>query len=156
METIKNFLKFKKFKQKRDKSFLPLPAWFDETVFTHVLKLINNHQKLEACKYLCDNSSCNNTRTEYGLKWSKMEVCDEIERIGGKPVQSNPIPHSLLLGTGVTNDEIRRTLRPFMDLADQCLRRSSLHKDQIVYAYNNAQITMQDLRNIEELYNKLK
>jgi len=157
METKKNILSFKTFKQKRDKSTLPLPKWFNEIVFIKVREYINSHEKLQACKYLCDKSNEMNTRNEYGLKWAKMEITDEIERIGGKPVQSNPLPNSLLLGTRthVSNDEIKSTLKPFMELANQCLHRSLLHKDQIVYAYNNAQITMQDLRNIEALYNKL-
>lgn len=155
METKKNLLTFKTFKQKRNKTFMLLPMWFDEKVYLTVQDYINNHNKLQACKYLVDVSKEKNTRDTYDLKWSKLEVCDEIEFIGGKPVLSNPIPESLLLNTGVTNDEIKRTLKPFMELANQCLHRSILHKDQIVYAYNNAQITMQDLRNIESLYNKL-
>jgi hypothetical protein len=152
METKKNLLTFKTFQQKRDKSNLQLPKWFSETIFVKVCKYINTHEKLHACKYLCDKSREMNTRNIYGLKWAKIEIVDEIERIA---VQSNPIPESLLLGTGVSNDEIKRTLKPFMELTNQCLHRSTLYNDQIVYAYNNAQITMQDLRNIETLYNKL-
>ncbi len=108
METKKNLLTFKTFQQKRDKSNLPLPKWFTETIFVKVREYINTHEKLQACKYLCDKSKEMNTRDFYGLKWAKMEIVDEIERIGGKPVQSNPIPESLLLGTGVNNDEIKR------------------------------------------------
>jgi hypothetical protein len=54
-----------------------------------------------------------------------------------------------------SKDEIIKVLHPFMMLAYQCLHNSGLNKDQVVYAYNSAQITMQDLRNIEELQTRL-
>jgi hypothetical protein len=55
----------------------------------------------------------------------------------------------------INKQEIIRVLEPFARMANQCLHNSGLNKDQVVYAYNNAQITMQDLRNVEALINRL-
>ena len=52
------------------------------------------------------------------------------------------------------NKLLREALKPFAKLANECLRNSNLHKDQDVYAYNKATITMQDLRNVESALNQ--
>lgn len=156
METEKNILKFSTFQKKRDKNFLPLPHWFGQTVFAKVRDYINSGEKLMACKYLTDRSTQHNTRTDYGLKWAKTEIVDEIIHLGGTPrVISNMYNDPTPVAPVVTREEMVNVLRPFVALANQCLYNSNLNKDQIVYAYNSAQITMQDLRNIENLQKRL-
>lgn len=156
MEIEKNILKFSTFKKKRNKNFLPLPHWFEQTIFAKVRDCINSGEKLLACKYLCDISKAHGTRDEYGLSWAKCEIVDEIIHLGGTPrVISNQYYNPTPVSPTINRDEIINVLRPFVALANQCLYNSNLQKDQIVYAYNNAQITMQDLRNVENLQKRL-
>lgn len=49
----------------------------------------------------------------------------------------------------VVAGEMAKSLSPFYALADQCLHNSNLKKDQDVYSYNRATITMQNLRDVE-------
>lgn len=39
-------------------------------------------------------------------------------------------------------------LQPFSEWAKECLNNPNLDNDQVVYAYNKAEIKMQDLRNV--------
>lgn len=164
METnrVVNRLKFETFKKRRSKSFLVLPTWFNEAVYNSTLAILNDNisGKLHACKYLVDISKQKNTRDHgYGLQWAKTEIVDPIESIGlGATLREHlfvPTPTITPIASSPTKEEIIRTLKPFMALANECLRNSSLNKDQVVYAYNHATITMQDLRNVEAIMKKL-
>jgi hypothetical protein len=49
------------------------------------------------------------------------------------------------------HDDLIKALQPFARLAHECLHNSNLSKQQDVYAYNHAKITMDDLRLVEKL-----
>lgn len=161
--TIQNRLKFDTFRKKRNKTFVALPKWFDGNVYMKVLENINKGNKLQAVKFLYDLSR--HHRTNEGLKWAKVEVVDEIIRIGGGIQITSYTPTTPLNREFewpemkpkviVNKQEIIRVLEPFARMANECLHNSNLHRDQVVYAYNKAQITMQDLRNVEALLKRL-
>lgn len=145
---------FKKYREFCGKNHMLIPSWMNPVIFKHVLDLMMSGQKLQACKYLCDKSTEHNTRTEFGLKWAKVEVCDIIDNFKvfiPNPIEVKPITPSNL----ITTDEVREVLAPFKALADECLYNSNLHPDQIVYAYNRAQIKMEDLRKVVAIIEKM-
>jgi hypothetical protein len=160
-----NRLKFETFKKKRNKTFTPIPKWFNEKVFNNMLSLINNNTKLQSVKYVIDISKENNDQMP--LRVAKEEYLDEIELIGGKVSNAVQQLNTSLTKVAqlverettpinsITKNDVIRVLEPFAKLANQCLHNSGLNKDQVIYAYNHAQITMQHLRDIEELIKKL-
>lgn len=54
------------------------------------------------------------------------------------------------------NRELVAALTPFQKLGNEVLNNSNLDKDQVVYAYNKATITMQDLRNVLSVLSKAR
>jgi hypothetical protein len=66
------------------------PAWYNEEIHSKVCDLLNSSQKLQAVKYLCDESTKHGTRSEYGLKEMK-ELCDEIS----PPMFRVPAPNEI-------------------------------------------------------------
>jgi hypothetical protein len=54
----------------------------------------------------------------------------------------------------VNSKKVIEAVMPFLKLANECLHNSGLNKDQVVYAYNKAEITMQDFRNLETAINE--
>jgi hypothetical protein len=66
------------------------PAWYNEEIHSKVCDLLESSQKLQAVKYLCDESTKHGTRSEYGLKEMK-ELCDEI----APPMFRVPAPNEI-------------------------------------------------------------
>lgn len=50
------------------------------------------------------------------------------------------------------HDKLLKALKPFADLSKECLHNSILSEHQVVYAYNHAKITMDDLRLVENVF----
>jgi len=143
--TFKQFLKFCK------QNGHVIPTWLDETIFKEALQVMEAQGKLHVCKFILDKSKENNTREQFDLKWSKIAVADVLELYRVLPVTSKDAN-----SVTVNVEELLRVLEPFRAMANECLYNSTLHHDQTVYAYNKAQITMENLRDVEKLVNDLK
>jgi hypothetical protein len=68
------------------------PAWYNEEIHSKVCDILNAGNKLQAVKYLCDESTNHGTRNEFGLKEMK-ELCDEIS----PPMFRVPAPNEIPL-----------------------------------------------------------
>lgn len=170
MTVTENRLKFETFKKKRNKSFAVLPKWFDEKVYNNVLQFINKQAKLNACKYLLDISREKKTNTLYDLRWTKVEIADEIERIGGSVQSKSSHPSTSVNITQlvtslekktepsgfINKQEVLRVLEPFAKLANHIERHAGkLPPTTVLYAYNGVSMKVEDLVNIQNLVKRL-
>lgn len=148
-------INFKKYREFCGKNHMLVPSWMNPVIFKHVLDLMMSGQKLQACKYLCDKSTEHNTRTEFGLKWAKMEVCDIIDNFK----VFNPEPIKPVVPPNILHiDEVREVLAPFKALADEVLSNLGNHTrnlDQPIYAYNKATIKLGDLHKVVAIIEKM-
>jgi hypothetical protein len=154
-------INFKKYRQYCKENKIAIPDWFNPNDFKKVVQLMSEGLKLQACKYLCDRSTENLTRGcdhrgfDFGLKWSKMQVCDVIDNykvILPEPVESiKPILPKNIIHV----EEVKEVLAPFKAIAIEVLNNPNLDRDQTIYAYNGAQITMADLRRVIQILDKM-
>jgi hypothetical protein len=148
---------FKKYREYCKKNKIALPSWVKLDHFQHVIELMKSGHKLQACKYLCDQSTENGTRDMFGLKWTKKDFCDVIDmyKTTSNEVASVKLVKPVTPPNLLHIDEVREVLAPFKALADEVLNNPNLDRNQTIYAYNRAQITLADLRRVVEIIEKI-
>ena len=151
-------INFKKYRQYCKENSIEIPRWLNPIDFKEVVRLMSEGLKLQACKYLCDRSKENLTRGndgkgfDFGLKWSKMLVCDVIDNF--KVIQPDPINHSIPPKI-VNVNEVRELLAPFKTLADEVLA-SVDNGGQPVIGISKVGISLDDLRKVVAFFEKTK
>jgi len=141
---------YEKYKEYAKTNKITVPSWLKEKQFNEAMKIMIDQGKQHVCKFLIGLSDKYKTRQRFDLKWSKVDVADVIDSFRVPVVVSEK-------GMGTVNvAEVLRVLAPFSKMAKECLYNSNLHHDQVVYAYNSAQITMQNLRDVENMITQLK
>jgi hypothetical protein len=153
-------INFKKYRKHCLKNSIQIPQWMNCIIFKKVIELMENHQKLQACKYLTELSKENKTRYsdfietgyrgyDFGLKWSKNEVCDVIEsfrvhREYAIPAQEEQKKLNVSINT------IKETIRPFAEIGERYFRPRHLVPNEVQVVLKTS-----DLRTILELHETL-
>lgn len=81
-----------------------LPAWYTLEIHTKVSMLLAAGNKLLAVKFLCDESTNQKTRSDFGLREAK-DLCDEIS----PPMFKVPAPNEIPIahaGSGMNRESL--------------------------------------------------
>jgi hypothetical protein len=151
-------INFKKYREHCQRNGIQIPHWMNHIIFKKVIELMENHQKLQACKYLTELSKENKTRYsdfietgyrgyDFGLKWSKNEVCDVIESFRVHREYNVPVPTNPSSKSDVSIETIKETIRSFAEIAERCFGPRSLVPNEVQVVLKTS-----DLRKLLDLY----
>lgn len=150
-------INFKKYREHCKTNGIQIPHWMNPMVFKKVVEFMENHQKLQACKYLTELSKEHKTRQsdfvetgyrgyDFGLKWSKTEVADVIESFRVVREYEAPAP----VKPHVSIDTIKETIRPFAEIAERYFGPRHLVPNEVQVVLKTS-----NLRAILDLYKTL-
>jgi len=154
MESKEFRINFKKYREHCKTNSIQIPRWMNHIIFNEVVRLMENNQKLLACKFLCDKSTEKGTRNidagqpvEFGLKWAKNNVADVIESFRVIHEYEAPAP----IKPYVSIDRIKDTIAPFAEIGQRYFKVRELVPNEVQVV-----LKTKDLRKIFELYATLQ